>query len=154
MAPPTLTPERQAFREMLAALAAKTKARIPALNGRVEKAVRLALAGDVELHADGTATVYSSSDPTRRYEISAGTCTCRDFEQAPQQLCQHRLSAGLVRRTYELLSQDPAPDGLGSADIMPLYEESAKTWGGSQDLRGQFTLYDDWQTAAVSGHRA
>jgi hypothetical protein len=102
MAPST---DRQMFREVLATLAEKTKAKIPALNGRVEKALKLALAGDVELHADGTATVYSSSDPTRRYEIREGTCTCRDYEQAPQQLCQHRLSAGLVRRTYELLPQ-------------------------------------------------
>ena len=76
----SLTPDRTAFRELLASLATKTKARIPALNGRVENALRLALAGDVELHDDGTATVYSSSDPTRRYEIRAGTCTCRDYE--------------------------------------------------------------------------
>lgn len=104
---PAFTPERAAWREMLATLAAKTKAKIPELNGRVEKAVKLALAGDVELHDDGTATVYSSSDPTRRYEIRAGTCTCRDYEQAPEHLCQHRLSAGLVRRTQELLPQSP-----------------------------------------------
>jgi hypothetical protein len=89
------SPERQVFRETLATLAAKTLTKIPALNGRVEKAVKLALAGDVELHDDGTATVYSSSDPTRRYEIRQGTCTCRDYEQAPEQLCQHRLSAGV-----------------------------------------------------------
>jgi hypothetical protein len=114
----TFTADRQAFRAMLATLAEKTKTKIPELNGRVEKAVRLALAGDVELHDNGSATVYSSSDPTRRYEIIEGTCTCRDYEQAPQQLCQHRLSAGLVRRTQELLPQDPAPDGLGSAETI------------------------------------
>ena len=74
----TFSPDRHAFREMLATLAAKTLTKIPALNGRVEKAVKLALAGDVELHDDGTAIVYSSSDPTRRYEIRQGTCTCRD----------------------------------------------------------------------------
>ena len=109
----TFPPDRAAFREMLATLAAKTKTKIPELNGRVEKALRLALAGDVALHDNGTATVYSSSDPTRRYEIIEGTCTCRDFEQAPQQLCQHRLSAGLVRRTYELLPTPP-PEPLSS----------------------------------------
>ena len=53
--------------------------------------------------------MFSGSDPTRRSEIREGTCTCRDYEQAPQQLCQHRLSAGLVRRTYELLPQRPRP---------------------------------------------
>jgi len=116
MAPTT---DRQAFRETLATLAAKTQAKIPALNGRVEKAVKLALAGDVELHNDGTATVYSSSDPTRRYAIVHGTCTCRDFDQAPEHLCQHRLSAGLVRHVRELLPPEPAPDGGGRTDTLP-----------------------------------
>jgi len=101
--------DRQLFREVLATLAAQTKTKIPELNGRVEKAVKLALAGDVELHADGTATVYSSSDPTRRYEIRQGTCTCRDYEQAPEHLCQHRLSAGLMRRTTQLMQAAPVP---------------------------------------------
>ena len=101
--------DREQFRETLARWAEKTKARIPALNGRIEKAVRLALAGDVELHSDGNATVYSSSDPTKRYAIINSTCTCRDYEQAPEHLCQHRLSAGLLRRTYELLHQPPVP---------------------------------------------
>ena len=67
MSPSTFSPDRVAFRAMLATLAAKTSTKIPELNGRVEKAVKLALAGDVELHDDGSATVYSSSDPTRRY---------------------------------------------------------------------------------------
>ena len=113
----TFSPDRQAFREMLATLAAKTLTKIPALNGRVEKAVKLALAGDVELHDDGTAIVYSSSDPTRLYEIRQGTCTCRDYEQAPEHLCQHRLSAGLVRRTHELLP--PAPEPVLSTTPLP-----------------------------------
>jgi hypothetical protein len=118
----TFAPDRQAFREMLATLAAKTLTKIPALNGRVEKAVKLALAGDVELHDDGTATVYSSSDPTRRYEIRQGTCTCRDYEQAPEKLCQHRLSAGLVRKAHELLPPALTPDVGTSPDTTPLPE--------------------------------
>ena len=108
----TFAPDREAFRAMLATLATKTKTKIPELNGRVERALRLALAGDVELHDNGTATVYSSSDPTRRYEIIEGTCTCQDWDRAPQHLCQHRLSAGLVRRTYALLPQEPVDPEL------------------------------------------
>jgi hypothetical protein len=114
--------DRQAFRETLATLAAKTLTRIPALNGRVEKAVKLALAGDVELHDDGSATVRSASDPTRRYEIREGVCSCQDYARAPEHLCQHRLAAGLVRKAHELLPQDPAPDGIGNPDTTPLYE--------------------------------
>jgi hypothetical protein len=119
----TFSPDRQAFRATLATLAEKTKTKIPELNGRVEKALRLALAGDVELHDNGSATVYSSSDPTRRYAIIEGTCTCRDYEQAPQHLCQHRLSAGLVRRTHELLPQ-PAPGPHNDAQPAPALPEA------------------------------
>jgi hypothetical protein len=118
MATSTFSPDRQAFREMLATLAAKTKIKIPALNGRVEKAVRLALAGDVDLHADGTATVFSSSDASKRYEIRDGHCDCQDYEQAPQHLCQHRLSAGLVRRTQELLPVQGDNHNLDRIDPM------------------------------------
>jgi len=158
----TFTPDREAFREMLATLAAKTKTKIPELNGRVEKALRLALAGDVELHANGTATVYSSSDPTRRYKIIEGTCTCRDFEQAPQHLCQHRLSAGLVRRTYELLPQSPAvetepvppapapvevPHGVDPRHIVLIQGKPFVKFAGLLDLahkRGLQALQVDW----------
>jgi hypothetical protein len=100
MAPATA---RTQYREVLASLVAKTQARFPALNGRLTKATRLALLEDVELHDDGSATVHSASDPTRRYRIIEGTCTCRDFEQAPEHLCQHRLAAGLVRKAHALL---------------------------------------------------
>jgi hypothetical protein len=117
----TTSTARQNFREVLATLAAKTKAKIPTLNGRVEKATRLALMGDVELHSDGHATVCSSSDPTRRYEIIDGTCTCRDWEQAPEHLCQHRLAAGFVRKAATMLPPSspevtpPASAPLGEA---------------------------------------
>jgi hypothetical protein len=108
--------ERQQFREVLATLAAKTTTRIPALNGRVAKGVKLALLGDIELHADGSSTVMSSSDPTRRYEIREGTCTCRDWDQAPEHLCQHRLGAGFLRKAQELCPQ-VGHDGEGPPTV-------------------------------------
>src|SRR4029450_218143 len=97
MAPGT---DRTQYREVLASLVQKTQTRFPDLNDRLTKATKLALAGDVELHGKGTATVYSSSDPTRRYEITQGTCTCQDWEHAPEHLCQHRLAAGVVRHGH------------------------------------------------------
>ena len=111
--------DRQHFREVLASLAGKTQAKLPELNGRVAKAVKLVLGNDVTLHADGTATVYSSSDPTRRYEIVDGTCMCRDFEQAPHHLCAHRLSAGLARRAKELVPQSTPGEPEPPAADMP-----------------------------------
>jgi hypothetical protein len=104
MAPGT---DRTQYREVLASLVQKTQTRFPDLNGRLTKATKLALMEDVELHSDGSATVHSASDPTRHYRIVEGTCTCRDWEHAPEHLCQHRLAAGLVRKAHELLPQDP-----------------------------------------------
>ena len=102
---PTLPP-RQTFRETLASLASRTLAKVPTLNGRVEKACKLVLAGDVELHADGTALINSLSDPTRAYQLTQGVCQCRDWGQAPEHLCCHRLAVGFLRKVQELL---PAP---------------------------------------------
>ena len=63
MAPSTA---RQTFREVVAQVAAKAKARLPeAVNGRIEKAITLVLQGDVQPQADGTITVYSATDATR-----------------------------------------------------------------------------------------
>ena len=45
----TLSPDRTAWREAVADIAEKAKATLPECNGRVEKAVVLVLAGDVEL---------------------------------------------------------------------------------------------------------
>ena len=62
--------DRQHERELLAGLAAKTLTKIPALNGRVEKACKLVLGADVTLHPDGTALVNSLTDPTRAYQVT------------------------------------------------------------------------------------
>jgi hypothetical protein len=108
----TTATDRQQFREVLAALAAKTLTRIPALNGRVEKACKLVLGGDVELHQDGTALVNSLTDPTRAYVVTGApaTCQCQDYDHAPEHLCCHRLAVGFTRKVQALL---PTPQSTG-----------------------------------------
>ena len=62
------TSARQQFREMVAEVAARAKERLPQeTNGRVESAVKLVLNHDVEVLADGSIHVGSSSDPERVY---------------------------------------------------------------------------------------
>jgi hypothetical protein len=114
------SPDRQMFRETLAGLAAKTQAKIPALNGRVEKACKLVLGDDVEVHADGTAVVHSLTDPTRAYQIAQGVCQCKDYAQAPEHLCCHRLAAGFARKVQELL-----PPAQSETPAAPLPEAPA-----------------------------
>src|SRR5919201_6225097 len=80
---------RAAWREAVAEIAAKAHEKLPECNGRIERAVKLVLAGDVELLADGTATVASQASGGTAYHVVNGTCTCCDFEKAPHQFCKH-----------------------------------------------------------------
>src|ERR687884_42749 len=86
------TQARKAWREAVAEIADKAKAKLPECRGRVDSAVKVVLAGDVELLADGTAKVASQSNGTTAYQVVNGHCECRDFEKAPHQFCKHRLS--------------------------------------------------------------
>src|SRR2546426_2375255 len=93
---------RAAWRAAVAEIAAKAKAKLPECNGRVDSAVKIVLAGDVELLADGTAKVASQSNGTTAYHVVNGHCDCRDYEKAPHNFCKHRLSVAIARRAQEL----------------------------------------------------
>src|SRR6516165_12562825 len=93
---------RQAWREAVASIAEKAKAKLPECNGRVDKAVALVLAGDVELLPDGTAKVASQSNGTTMYYVVNGECSCKDYPKAPSFWCKHRIAAGLAKRASAL----------------------------------------------------
>ena len=95
-------PARVAWREAVAEIAEKAKAKLPECSGRVESAVKIVLAGDVELQAEGTAKIASQSNGSTAYHVVNGHCDCKDFAKAPHQFCKHRLSAAIARRTQEL----------------------------------------------------
>jgi hypothetical protein len=94
---------RAVWREAVAEIADKAKAKLPECSGRVDSAVKIVLAGDVELQADGTARVASQSNGTTHYHIVNGHCDCRDYEKAPHNFCKHRLGAAIARRARELV---------------------------------------------------
>jgi hypothetical protein len=94
---------RAAWRAAVAEIATKAHEKLPECNGRVDSAVKIVLAGDVTLLADGTAKVASQSNSSTAYHIVNGECSCKDFAKAPHQFCKHRLSAAIVRRAQELI---------------------------------------------------
>src|SRR5712691_5493279 len=96
------SPARKAFREAIAEIAEKAKATLPECNGRVDSAVKIVLAGDVELLEDGTAKVASASNGTMKYFIVNGECSCKDYTKAPSNWCKHRIAAGLAKRARTL----------------------------------------------------
>ena len=57
-------PARTAWRDAVAEIAEKAKATLPECNGRVDSAVKIVLAGDVELLEGGKAKVASQSNGT------------------------------------------------------------------------------------------
>ena len=76
-------PARQAWREAVVEIAEKAKTKLPECSGRVDSAVKIVLAGDVELQADGTAKVASQSNGSTAYHVVNGECSCKDFAKAP-----------------------------------------------------------------------
>src|SRR5712692_2600749 len=92
-------PARTAWREAVAEIAEKAKASLPLHSGRVDSAVKIVLAGDVELLPDGTAKVASQSNGTTKYFIVNGECTCKDYAKASN-WCKHRIAAGIAKRSY------------------------------------------------------
>jgi len=115
------TTARQAWRQSVAEIADKARAKLPECSGRVDSAVKIVLAGDVELLADGTAKVASQSNGTTAYHVINGECSCKDFAKAPHSFCKHRLSAAIARRAHELVQQrlsplDNATNGHVSSD--------------------------------------
>jgi hypothetical protein len=113
----TATDDRHLFRETVALVAEKARARLPqAVNGRVESAVKLVLLHDVTPQVDGSILVGSSTDPLKTYRLMGTTCTCQDFAhgKAPDGWCSHRIAAGIDKRVRELLPLElpcePFPD--------------------------------------------
>jgi hypothetical protein len=107
---------RDAWRQAVAEIADKAKAKLPECSGRVDSAVKIVLAGDVELLADGTAKVASQSNGTTAYHVVNGQCDCKDFAKAPHSFCKHRLGAAIARRAQELVKATvAAPEGQTAA---------------------------------------
>src|SRR5437016_2213075 len=106
---------RAALREAVAEIADKAHEKLPECNGRIDSAVKIVLAGNVELLPDGTAKVASQSNGTTAYHVVNGHCDCRDFEKAPHQFCKHRLSAVIARRAQEMTKAKVA-DTNGQAE--------------------------------------
>src|SRR2546427_5689175 len=91
-------PARTAWREAVAEIAEKAKVTLPDCVGRVDSAVKIVLAGDVELLEGTKAKVASQSNGTTVYHVVNGECTCKDFPRAPSGWCKHRIAAGLAKR--------------------------------------------------------
>jgi hypothetical protein len=99
------SPAPTAWREAVATVAERAKAALPECIGRIDAAIKIVLAGDVELQPDGTAQVASQANSTASYFVVNGTCQCKDYPKAPQGLCKHRLSIAIHKRATALAGE-------------------------------------------------
>jgi hypothetical protein len=121
----TLSPGRAAWRHAVATIAAKAHEKLPACSGRIDAAVKLVLAGDIELLPEGGAHVASRPDASVTYHLVNGHCDCTDYPKAPSNLCAHRLAYGIARRAAELtppvqeplLLPPPLPEAPASVNV-------------------------------------
>src|SRR6266705_2606977 len=113
--------DRATWRAAVAESAAKAHDKLPECNGRVDAAVKIVLAGDVELLADGTARVASQSNGQIAYHIVNGSCDCKDYPKAPSNWCKHRIAAGIAKRvTARLRAQwDTAANAQADTPSQP-----------------------------------
>jgi hypothetical protein len=125
-APDVETSTRRAWRAAVAEIAAKAHEKLPECNGRIDSAVKLVLAGDVDLQADGTARVASQSNGQTIYHMVNGSCDCKDFAKAPHSFCKHRLSAAIARRAQELVNAplDAGANGQAEAPHRPVQPDA------------------------------
>jgi hypothetical protein len=137
---PQADPFRKAFREAVEEVSRKARAVFPAESeGRILKAVHLALSGDVELLENGSqARVFSQSTGTA-YHVANGACDCRDFEKAPENFCKHRLAFGIYKRASDLAKQrleaqneSPRPE--------PVFPESPVETPATTTIPSQFIV--------------
>src|SRR5262245_47008312 len=133
-------PTRQIWRDAVAEIAEKAKATLPECNGRVDSAVKIVLAGDVEILPDGTARIASQSNCITKYFVVNGECECKDYPKAPSHWCKHRIAAGLAKRASALTKQrleqvhaasngttTPAPEQVDQAPVAVPPQEPVAT---------------------------
>src|SRR5216683_127658 len=116
-APGFETSTRQAWRAAVAEIAVKAKQTLPDCAGRVESAVKMVLAGDVELLADGKAQVASQSNGQTVYHLVNGTCDCKDYPKAPSNWCKHRIAAGMQKRATALMQRPLTAGTNGQVEV-------------------------------------
>src|SRR5262249_3196379 len=64
--------------------------------------------------------VASQSNGQTAYHIVDGSCNCKDYPQAPQGFCKHRLAYGIHKRAMTLAKQNLAQlDGASNGTTQP-----------------------------------
>jgi len=133
---PPQFPARKAWRTAVAMVAANAKRALPEAHHRIGNAVKLILAGDVELLPNGTAKVASQSEPKTVYEVKGTGCTCPDaLYRAKDGWCKHVLVVLIVKRATTLVKQQL---GVGNDRPALAQEHTPASAAGAPRLQEAF----------------
>jgi hypothetical protein len=93
---------RRLFREAVVEVAERAKSVLPECHERIEQAVELLLAGEVQWLPDDTVQVRDAEQESVVYSVQE-TCTCPESARAPRGWCAHRLAGAIAKRTTPLV---------------------------------------------------
>ena len=90
------------FTDILAYFAEKARLAFPKANGRVERALEIALDARNVIELDDYTTFrVHSQNGSGWYTVTAQGCTCKDSEYNGGQLCKHMIARWLVIRAQQ-----------------------------------------------------
>jgi hypothetical protein len=91
------------FREAVVEVGERAKGVLPACHARIEQAVQLILAGEIQWRPDGSVQVQGSEQEDAAYGIMQDTCPCPENVQTPRGWCVHRLAGAIAKRASALV---------------------------------------------------
>src|SRR2546423_14622260 len=95
-------PAQRLFHEAVLDIAERAKGVLPECHDRIERAVQLLLAGEVQALLDGTVQVRDPEQEGVVYHVQ-DTCSCPESTQAPRGWCVHRLAGAIAKRASALV---------------------------------------------------
>lgn len=121
------TPHTQplvSWTEAVQRVSALAQARMPeALQGAIQRATALVLAGAVCVEEDGATAMVRSSDGHTWYAVQ-GTCPCAAAAFAPDGLCKHRLGTMIYKRASQVqheplaAEEEPTAPAIGPEHLV------------------------------------
>ncbi len=96
---------RTIFHQAITAVAEQAKQNLPQSQDRIDKAIRIVLAGDVLPLEDGVRFAVGSESDADLYYIFNNECTCPDSDTAPENACKHVIATWLYRRGTALAQE-------------------------------------------------
>ena len=121
------SPAQQLFCEAVVDIAERAKGVLPECHDRIERAVQLLLAGEVQALLDGTVQVRDPEQEGAMYHVQ-DTCPCPESAQAPRGWCTHRLAGAIAKRAAALVKtrlETPGAAAPPEPSVLPEMEDGA-----------------------------